>query len=62
MTGFLTVGQTAKRLKVTRQTVHQMIRDGRLRGAVWMLERWAIPEVEVDRLAAEREIVEPEAA
>ena len=59
MSGFLTVGQTAKRLKVTRQTVHQMIKDGRLRGAVWMLERWAIPEVEVDRIAKERE---PQAA
>jgi len=60
MSGFLTVGQAAKRLKVTRQTVHQMIKDGRLRGAVWMLERWAIPEVEVDRVAKERS--EPQAA
>lgn len=55
MNGFLTVGQTAKRLGVSRQTVHQMMKDGRLRGAIWLLERWAIPEAEVERLKVSRQ-------
>jgi len=54
MTGFLTVGQAAKRLAVSRQTIHQMMKDQRIRGAIWMLERWAIPEVEIERVAHER--------
>lgn len=48
--GFLTVGQAAKQLEVTRQTIHQMMKDGRLRGQIWLLERWAIPEAEVERV------------
>ena len=51
---FLTVGQAAKRLKVTRQAIHWMIKHEHIRGAVFMLERWAIPEVEVSRLEVER--------
>lgn len=53
-TGFLTVGQAALRLAVTRQRIHQLMKGRQLIGAIWMLQQWAIPEAEVNRLANER--------
>lgn len=53
-TGFITVGQAAAMLDVTRQRIHQLMKDKQIVGVIWMLERWAIPEAEVDRLAKER--------
>lgn len=59
----LTVGQAAKRLGVTRQAIHWMMKHDRIRGAIWILEQWAIPESEITRLVLERsKQSEPEAA
>lgn len=55
---YLTVGQAAKTLGVSRQAVHQMINDKRL-SAIWMLERWAIFDAEIERV---RKLRESEAA
>jgi excisionase family DNA binding protein len=52
--GFKTVGQAAKTIGVTRQAVNQMIHDGRLH-AIWMLEQWAIPDAEIERVKENRE-------
>lgn len=52
--GFQTVGQAAKTIGVTRQAVNQMIHDGRLH-ALWMLEQWAIPETEIQRVKQQRQ-------
>lgn len=48
MTGFLTIAQAAERLDVSRQTIHNMIADGRLT-AIWLIEKWAVPQSEVAR-------------
>lgn len=52
-TNFLTVSQVAEELDVSRQYVQQLIDSDRLK-AFWMLERWAIPESEVERFKDER--------
>ena len=53
-TGFITVGQAAKALNISRQRVHQLIDDKQIKGVIWMLEKWAIPEAEVERVVKER--------
>ena len=50
---FLTVSQVAVELDVTRQAVQLMIQEKRIQ-AIWMLERWAIPATEVNRIKADR--------
>ena len=50
---YLRVGQAAKKLGVSRQTIHQMIADGRL-NAIWMLEQRAIHEAELERVKQQR--------
>ena len=52
--GYQTVGQAAKAIGVSRQAINQMIHDGRLH-AIWMLEQWAIHEVEIQRVKEQRE-------
>lgn len=52
--GFQTVGQAAKEIGVSRQAINQMIHDGRLH-AIWMLEQWAIPATEIQRVKEQRE-------
>lgn len=52
--GFQTVGQAAKEIGVSRQAINQMIHDGRLH-AIWMLEQWAIPSAEIQRVKEQRE-------
>lgn len=52
--GFQTVGQAAKEINVSRQAINQMIHDGRIH-AIWMLEQWAIPDTEVQRVKGQRE-------
>lgn len=53
-TGFITVGQAAKALKVSRQRIHQLITDKQINGVVWMLEKWAVPEAEIKRIQQQR--------
>jgi excisionase family DNA binding protein len=53
MTGLLTTKEAARRLGLTRQAVQLMIQENRI-NAIWMLERWAIPETEVHRVRAAR--------
>lgn len=50
---FLTVSQAAKELDVSRQAIQLMIQEDRIK-AIWMLEKWAIPESEVTRIKKER--------
>lgn len=52
--GYLTVGQTAKEFKVSRQAIHQWIDSGYI-NAIWMLEQWAIHEAEIERVKTLRE-------
>lgn len=52
--GFQTVGQAAKEIGVSRQAIHQMIQDKRIH-AIWMLEQWAIPDAEIERVKEQRE-------
>ena len=52
-TKFLTVSQAADELGISRQAVQLMIEDERIH-ALWLLEKWAIPESEVKRIKKER--------
>ncbi len=54
MTGLLTTTQAATKLDITRQAVLQMIAAKRI-NAIWMLDRWAIPAVEVARIKSLRD-------
>ena len=60
MTGFVTVAQAANRLGVTRQRIYQLMKEGKIRGGELILEHWAVPEVEVQRLEHERQARQPE--
>lgn len=63
MTGFINVADSAERLEVSRQTIYTWMRDGTLKGCQLILGHWAVPEVEVERLAKERQQQpEPQAA
>ena len=55
-TTFLTVTQAAEELGISRQAVQLMVDDKRIH-ALWIMERWAIPEAEVERIRAERKPV-----
>ena len=48
-TVFLTVAQAAEELGVSRQSVQNWIDEKRIH-ALWLLERWAIPQPEVERV------------
>lgn len=52
---FLTVSQAADLIGVSRQYVQQLI-DGEKIEAEWMLERWAIPMTEINRIKRERQL------
>lgn len=61
MSSFFTVSQAATAVGVSRQYIQQLIDEGRV-NAVWMLERWAIPESEVTRVKRERKRKQVKAA
>lgn len=54
MTGFVTVREAARKLNVSRQRIYQLIDEGQIHGSTQILEKLAIPEVEIDRLLKER--------
>jgi excisionase family DNA binding protein len=58
MTSFLTVSQAAASIGVTRQYIQQLIDSEKIQ-AEWMLERWAIPLTEVNRIKRERQAGSP---
>lgn len=53
-TKLLTVSQAATELDLTRQAVQLMIDDERIH-ALWLFEKWLIPESEVKRIKKERQ-------